>query len=90
MEIAFKDFFPEKVGESRILKVAKLENSSDILRRINDWIKAENVSVINIETVVLPDGLLHAKGEELIARYAASQYITWCQFYRVWYRLGDR
>lgn len=91
--IGFKDFLPKKGAKFWTLS-QQWESVSDAVDRANEWIQQENVDVINVETVLLPD--LRGKSESSSARAVASQSsfsigpfgsaTKWRQVVRVWYR----
>lgn len=59
-----------------------------VLDRLNAWVDREDVEVVNIETVVLPN--LYSEKEmgtqDVSIRTAGEVSSTWNQFFRVWYR----
>lgn len=87
MSIAFQDFTPTRERTGGVLQPPDYEPLAQLVERASAWIDAQGVTVINIETVVLPN--LHSAREEgstdaeLIAQ---GQTTRWNQFVRVWYR----
>lgn len=85
--IAFKDFVPQQTQRPGYIKTAKFETVEQCVAAINAWVSAEAISVINIETVTVPDlwngdtpqsgnGNLPSRGDVRGG---------WFQFIRVWY-----
>ncbi len=86
MSIAVKDFAPDKV-KGNIFHKGSIEEFDPLMEKINEWIKAENPSIINIETVLLPnmyDDQEHGSMDtELWTGGGTST--QWYQVIRVWY-----
>lgn len=86
--IYFRDFEPRLLQAAGIFNAAQYENVHTILQEVNDWIRDENIQVVNIETVVLPN--MHNWGEEGTTdpelRTGGEVGSTWHQFFRVWYK----
>jgi len=89
MPIAFKDFAPEVTKHAGIFSPATYEQLQQTVDRANAWIKAEAVSLMNIETVVLPN--IHSPSEEGTTdpdvRTSGDFASHWHQFIRVWYQI---
>jgi hypothetical protein len=92
--IAYRDFAPQfarprGLSESLGLTEPAYETFDDALRAANDWIRADAIRVVNLETVVLPN--IWSEGERGttdVALGTASGWATWYQFIRVWYQTG--
>lgn len=90
MPIAFKDFAPEVTKHAGIFRPATYEQLQQTVDRANAWIKAEGISLMSIETVVLPN--IHSPREEgttdpdLHATGINGAANHWNQFIRVWYQ----
>jgi hypothetical protein len=87
--IAYRDFAPRQIRRGFLtdaLTGAQYETFDAALAAANAWIAQEAVTVLQLETVVLPN--LWAAGEEGPADAALTTYasISWHQFLRVWYR----
>jgi hypothetical protein len=88
MKLQFRDFAPEtKETQALIfttLTTASLQRAVDTA---NDWIASQNINVINVETVLLPE--MHSHGEEGTAdtmlQTSGEMSSRWYQFVRVWY-----
>lgn len=86
--ILFADFEPRELSSAGFFQAAEHESLGKVLQDVNEWIEKENVDVINIETVVLPN--MHNMGEEGTTdpsiRTSGERSSYWHQFFRVWYR----
>ena len=90
--IQYRDFVParEKGG---FLRADRFAPFGDAVAAANDWITQEEVDVVTIETVVLPN--IFASGEQgtgdadlqTVETNVSSN--TWHQFVRVWYRAAE-
>ena len=89
--IGFADFVPAKTSEGGFFVSAEFAPVQEAVDRANKWITENNVQVMNVETVVLPnmldagetgpqDAHLHVSGEMRHEVY---------QFVRVWYKYGQ-
>ncbi len=86
--IAFKDFAPEQRSKAGFLRAAQYASFEVAVREAGQWIERENVTIINIETVVLPN--MHSPHEEGSTDPELGQSgdfaTAWNQFVRVWYQ----
>lgn len=86
--IHFRDFEPRLLESAGLFKAAQYESVGVVLQEVNDWIHRENIEVVNIETVVLPN--IHSWNEEGTADpeliTGGDVGSTWHQFFRVWYK----
>ena len=84
--IGFQDFVPEyKKDKGGFFGLGpKSEQLSETLQRINNWITAENVDVVSIETVVIPPGKNDSTDD--LAHTVEFFGSVRIQFLRVWYR----
>ena len=86
--IAFIDFVPEVKQEAGLFRAATMESLQSSLERANKWIVENNIQVLNVETVLMPN--IHNHHEEgsqdtnIVTR--GESYSHWYQFIRVWYR----
>ena len=60
--IQFQDFEPRIIPETGILQPTQYENLDETLQDLNSWIEENEIQVLNIETVVLPN--IHKFDEE--------------------------
>ena len=81
MMIDQRDFIPKTLSKhwSRGIQT---ESFDAAIAAANDWIAAENIDVINVETIVLPIAEDDATESPLITGAPLLQR----QFIRVWYR----
>ena len=76
-----RDFIPKHLA-THWLKGFQTETFDTAVKAASDWIAAENIDVINIETIVLPIGSDDATETTAIQGFPAMSR----QFIRVWYR----
>ena len=76
-----KDFIPKTLSV-HWLKGLQTESFDAAIAAANEWISAENIDVINIETIVLPISEDDATETTAITGVPISLR----QFIRVWYR----
>ena len=84
--IEFYDFVPKVMDKGGFLKAAKLEELRDVMEDVNFWVKANNIDVINIETVVLPNIHQEEGSQDTNLHTSGEMRSNWYQFVRVWYR----
>ena len=84
--ISFKDFVPEIEKQGGFFTMPTIADLSESLQNANDWIAANNVEVINVETVVLPN--IHAEDGSVDTQLRTSGEMStyWYQLIRVWHR----
>lgn len=89
--IEFRDFIPEMQNKGSFFKSATFEQFSEPLKRANEWIENDNIDVINVETVALPN--IYAPGEEgttdVQLRVSGDMSSAWYQFIRIWYKTDN-
>lgn len=79
-----KDFIPKTLS-THWFKGLQVDSFDAAIVAANEWINAEGIDVINIETIVLPVG--PNDETESPMTLVASQYgFSLRQFIRVWYR----
>jgi hypothetical protein len=89
--IGYRDFVPRQLPQSLLRRLVKTEYETldDAVAAANDWIAAESVTLVNIETVVLPNiWRMREQGPEDVDVLVSSGWANWHQFIRVWYRLA--
>ena len=88
--IEFRDFVPEMITAPKLFKPGEYETLEDALVAVNQWIKDDDIRVVNLETVVLPN--IWSRFEEGTADVAlgtsGEMPSHWHQFIRCWYRTG--
>ena len=88
--IRYHDFIPQRTAQPGFLKPAEYEPLDVALADANEWIKENDVRVLNVETVVLPN--IWSRFEEgthdpaLATSGESPSY--WYQVIRVWYEAG--
>ena len=82
MQIQYKDFLPSAV-EHKVFST-QYETFSEAVARANEWIRDSGVTVLNVETVVLPN-LPEVKDTSQVinTRHLLGTYLF--QVVRVWY-----
>jgi hypothetical protein len=90
--IGYRDFAPRQLAPPRRFDSGAFESFDQAVQAANDWISAERIEVVNVETVVLP---LYSRAASPEAGTVApcvfvqigSYWFACLQFIRVWYRL---
>ena len=90
MSIAFQDFVPTFTKARSFLAAPDFEPLEQTLSRANAWIAEEGVTVINVETVVLPNmhSARESGSEDPDIVISGERSSRWYQFIRVWYSRG--
>ncbi len=93
--IAYKDFVPQRLRKQGFIKPPLYETFQQAVSAAGAWVREQEVTVINIETVVLP-GLWSKDAPQsdaptLTTLYSTGQaaYTGLFQFVRVWYHAND-
>ena len=85
--IRYQDFVPQQTKEWGFLTPAEYESFDAALAAANKWIKVNEIKVVNIETVALPN--IHGRFEQGSSDPALATpdgtFNLWHQFIRVWY-----
>jgi len=84
---AYRDFAPQRLQQRGVIESLKgptYQTFDDALGAANDWIHAEGIGVVNLETVVLPN-LWAEEGTTDVDLRTVSGWANWHQFIRVWY-----
>lgn len=86
--ITYQDFVPRQTGAGGFLSFPTYENLDACVAEANQWIAANQVDVVNIETVLLPNMFRHGEEGTVDAHLKTSgeMHSTWHQFIRVWHR----
>ena len=90
MPIQFKDFVPRKVAEAGLFKPAEFESFDEAVKAASRWVKENDVQLINVETVLLPNIWSHFENGTADSSLGTSgdSPSHWHQFVRCWYRVG--
>jgi hypothetical protein len=88
MTIAFKDFMPTTQRTHMVL--TNYEHMYDVLTRANEWIARHHISVLNVETLLLP--ILPPDTDDITAARIAPDLPggPTYQAIRVWYQRDAR
>ena len=89
--IRYQDFVPQMTKPAAFLSPAEHESFEASLREANLWIKANEIRVMNVETVVLPNiwsRYEEGPGDPALGTSGESPSF-WHQFVRVWYTVGE-
>ena len=82
MTLQYKDFSPSAV-EHKVLST-EYESFSEVVAHANDWIRDSGVTVLNVETIVLPN-LQEAKDTSQVMKTIGQSGCYLFQVLRVWY-----
>ena len=89
--LRYQDFVPKMTKPAAFLSPAEHESLDAALAAANRWIDENNVRLVNIETVVLPN--IFSRYEEgsrdSSLGTSGESPSFWHQFIRVWYREGE-
>ncbi len=88
--IQFRDFVPEMLSAPALFRAGEYESMDAALTAANQWIKGNDIHVINVETVVLPNiWSRYEEGTTDVALGTSGEMPShWHQFVRVWYQCG--
>jgi hypothetical protein len=86
--LQFQDFVPKMIAAPAFLRSAEFESFEAALAAANHWLHQNQIEIVHIETVVLPN---------IWSRYEEGSTDTelgtsgespshWHQFIRIWYR----
>ena len=85
--IAFKDFVPKQTRKQGFIKPPQWETVEQVVAAANEWIREQEVAVINVETIIAPDisrkGVQSGDGSLPGISGGGGGGL---QFVRVWYR----
>jgi hypothetical protein len=87
MAIACRDFLPEV--KVRGMLSNEYELLGETVARANAWIAADQITVINVETVMQPNLTRRGRSDENGVRTSGEHSSFWFQVVRVWYVPGD-
>lgn len=83
--LRYRDFKPTVEKTSAFLGVIQEAGSLEqVVAAANAWIDEQRVTVVNIETVLLP--WMGTNVKEVGSHFASQEGIQWLQTVRVWYR----
>jgi hypothetical protein len=88
--VRHQDFVPRMVTPPALFSPATFEPFEEALGEANLWISENQIQVINVETVVLPNIWNRwEEGTKDPALGTGESPVHWHQFIRVWYRAGE-
>lgn len=86
--LKYRDFAPRVLSEPGLFHAGEFESFDHAVEAANEWIRSNNVEVINVETVVLPN--IWSRWEEGTADgslgTSGDSPSRWHQVVRCWYR----
>ena len=86
--LKYRDFVPSQIEAPGFFRAGEYESFDAAVKAANDWIVKSNVSLINLETVVLPN--IWSRWEEgstdAAIKTSGESPSQWHQFLRCWYR----
>lgn len=85
-QLQCKDFRAPLVEGRGAFSEAKLQPLAQAISAANDWIRDSGVTVVNVETVVLPNlSLLDDTQASDASVLHVDQTVSWYQIVRVWF-----
>lgn len=85
--LKYKDFVPKQIRAPGIFERGEHESFDDAVLAMNDWLKEQNVKLVNLETVVLPNIWSRWEdGSTDASIVAGDSPARWHQFLRCWYQ----
>lgn len=85
--IAFKDFVPQQIRKQGFIKPPLWETVAQAVAAANEWIREQEVAVINVETVIVPDLSREGAGSgDGSLPVISNSLARGSQCVRVWYR----
>lgn len=90
--VDFRDFVPEMLAAPKLFKAGDYETLDAALAAANQWIEEDDIRVLNIETVVLPNiWSRFEEGTQDVALGTSGEMPShWHQFIRVWYQTTEK
>ncbi|MBT3376446.1 MAG: hypothetical protein HN742_41775 [Lentisphaerae bacterium] len=82
--IAFRDFAPQTTKRG-FLKT-EFQTFEEALSAANEWIAENQIDVVTIETVVLPEIWSEDGTTDTELTTSGEMMRSWYQFIRIWYR----
>ncbi|MEX2174021.1 MAG: hypothetical protein WD872_06645 [Pirellulaceae bacterium] len=88
--IRYHDFVPQMVAPAGFLTPAEYDSLDKALVEANQWIKENEIRVLNVETVVLPNiwNRFEEGSRDPALGMSGDSPSHWHQFVRVWYEVG--
>src|SRR2546430_16799671 len=88
--LRYQDFVPKMTKPAAFLSPAEHESFDAALTAANRWIKENEIRVVNVETVVLPNiwSRYEEGSRDPSLGTSGESPSFWHQFVRVWYEVG--
>jgi len=88
--LRYHDFVPQMTRPAAFLSPAEYESFDRALVEANLWIKENDLKVLNVETVVLPNiwSRFEEGSSDSSLGTSGESPSHWHQFIRVWYEVG--
>jgi hypothetical protein len=88
--LRYQDFVPKMTKPAAFLSPAEHESFDAALAEANRWIKENEIRVVNVETVVLPNiwSRYEDGSRDTSLGTSGESPSFWHQFIRVWYEVG--
>ena len=85
--IQFRDFVPRMLSAPAFFRVGEYESFEAAVEAANQWIREQQIDVLNIETVVLPNIWSRWEGgsNDVALGTSGEMPSHWHQFIRCWY-----
>lgn len=86
--LKYRDFVPREISASGFLKAGEYETFDEAVAAANQWLAENNIRLLKLETVVLPN--IHSRWEhgsvDAAIRTSGDSPSQWHQFLRCWYQ----
>lgn len=87
--LRYRDFVPQMTKPAALFSPAEHESFDAALAAANIWIKEDEIRVVSVETVVLPNiWNRFEEGSRDTSLGVGDSVSFWHQFIRVWYEVG--
>jgi hypothetical protein len=86
--LRYQDFVPKMTKPAAFLSPAEHESFAAALAESNRWIKENEIRVVSVETVVLPNIWNRFEEGPSDPALGVSDLSFWHQFIRVWHEVG--
>ena len=89
--LKYKDFVPRQISRPGFFADGEHESFDEAVEAANRWLASNNVTLVNLETVVLPNIWREWEEGSMDASIGTSTDLVsrWHQFLRCWYQTKD-
>ena len=89
--LKYKDFVPRQISRPGFFADGEHESFDEAVKAANRWLASNNVTLVNLETVVLPNIWREWEEGSKDASIGTSTDLVsrWHQFLRCWYQTKD-